>query len=742
MPTTPKIVTRSETTSSNSTQNLNKGSKLTFAEMDSNFIELRNGSIGVVGDDSTGIDIAHGSTLNVAGAGGIATAVSGDTLTIDGSNLSSLGDLTAIGSTLVSPSNAAITLDPSGTGTIELNANTNVTGTLGVTGASTLDGVTISDNTISTNASNANLEISGNGVGHVDLKGNGTRIHTENTADAETPFEVLKKGSQSAHFKIVTDNNSTDADIIFNTGARYVSIEGSSSTLVGSIHAAIGSTGNIKFKTLGGNELVMHDMSGNVQGVKITDNTISTSASNEDLEISANGSGTIVLENLSIAGDGATVTGILDEDAMGSNSAVKLATQQSIKAYVDANTLNLIDEDDMASDSETRPPSQQSVKAYVDAEVVGAGSGFKIVGDDSAGVDIAGGGSLYVQGGTNITTSTDSAGVLTINGGGAVTSLITDGLTIIDNNITGTRSNEDIRITASGSGDVIIDTDILKVGSGGEAASIHSNGDNELRLIGGLNAQLTITGNDSAAGASAVISNQQYNIFGTGSSQAKLTSRGDQPLRLMTDSGNGTAYLSVINDSGVQVTGTLSATGAITGNGALSVTGASTMGGISIEDHTIKTNSSNANMFIEASGTGTIQLENLSVAGDGATVTGIKDEDDMASNSATKLATQQSIKAYVDSQSGGAANTGDITFVGSTMISPSNADITLNPAGTGKVNINAVYTLPNADGSANQVLGTNGSGVLSFVDPTAINIDGGVADTTYTSVPTIDGGTA
>ena len=32
---------------------------------------------------------------------------------------------------------------------------------------------------------------------------------------------------------------------------------------------------------------------------------------------------------------GATVTGILDEDAMGTNSATQLATQQSIKAYVD-----------------------------------------------------------------------------------------------------------------------------------------------------------------------------------------------------------------------------------------------------------------------------------------------------------------------------------------------------------------------------------------------------------------------
>ena len=34
------------------------------------------------------------------------------------------------------------------------------------------------------------------------------------------------------------------------------------------------------------------------------------------------------------------------------------------------------------------------------------------------------------------------------------------------------------------------------------------------------------------------------------------------------------------------------------------------------------------------------------------TVTGILDEDNMASNSATKLATQQSIKAYVDAQVG------------------------------------------------------------------------------------------
>jgi hypothetical protein len=65
--------------------------------------------------------------------------------------------------------------------------------------------------------------------------------------------------------------------------------------------------------------------------------------------------------NTSVSG-----TAILDEDDMSSNSATKLATQQSIKAYIDnQNEPDVIDEDDFASDSATRPPTQQSTKAYV-----------------------------------------------------------------------------------------------------------------------------------------------------------------------------------------------------------------------------------------------------------------------------------------------------------------------------------------------------------------------------------------
>lgn len=62
--------------------------------------------------------------------------------------------------------------------------------------------------------------------------------------------------------------------------------------------------------------------------------------------------------------------------------------------------------------------------------------------------------------------------------------------------------------------------------------------------------------------------------------------------------------------------------------------------------------------------TGTTVVANTSVniAGDGATVTGIKDEDDMSSNSNVKLATQQSIKAYVDTAATGVKKVGKETI--------------------------------------------------------------------------------
>ena len=91
---------------------------------------------------------------------------------------------------------------------------------------------------------------------------------------------------------------------------------------------------------------------------------------------------------------------------------------------------------------------------------------------------------------------------------------------------------------------------------------------------------------------------------------------------------------------------------------------------------------------------------------------------------------------------GSASSLGDLSATGSTLSAPSNANLTLAVAGTGSIVLTGI-TFPNSDGSSNQVLATNGSGVLSFVDNTAsLNLDGGDATSDYSAIAALDGGTA
>ena len=73
-----------------------------------------------------------------------------------------------------------------------------------------------------------------------------------------------------------------------------------------------------------------------VTGIDINSGTIDGATIGGSTAGAITGTAVVANTSVNIAGDGATVTGIKDEDDMSSNSNVKLATQQSIKAYVDA----------------------------------------------------------------------------------------------------------------------------------------------------------------------------------------------------------------------------------------------------------------------------------------------------------------------------------------------------------------------------------------------------------------------
>ena len=106
----------------NATAFVGDGSGLTGVNVSTN--------IQIVGDDSTGAILGTGETFKIAGATGITTAVSGDTLTVTGPNLSSylqntgtqvIDNLTFNDNIISTASNADLILSPGGSGTVVIS---------------------------------------------------------------------------------------------------------------------------------------------------------------------------------------------------------------------------------------------------------------------------------------------------------------------------------------------------------------------------------------------------------------------------------------------------------------------------------------------------------------------------------------------------------------------------------------------------------------------------------------------
>ena len=131
-------------------------------------------------------------------------------------------------------------------------------------------------------------------------------------------------------------------------------------------------------------------------------------------------------------------------------------------------------------------------------------------------------------------------------------------------------------------------------------------------------------------------------------------------------------YLVVDVDTGSLALGD----GVTPGGNAISTGGSSSsLGDLSAVGSTLSAPTS-ADLTLQTSGAGVVVVNDSFKIGSGSTVTSIADEDDMSSDSATALATQQSIKAYVDNEISN-VSVGDLSFIGSTIAAPSNADLTL-----------------------------------------------------------------
>ena len=142
-------------------------------------------------------------------------------------------------------------------------------------------------------------------------------------------------------------------------------------------------------------------------------------------------------------------------------------------------------------------------------------------------------------------------------------------------------------------------------------------------------------------------------------------------------------------------------------------------GNIQLTDNIISTTNSNSNLKLSASGTGSIEIAKVDIDGgaiDGTVIGGTTP----AAGTFTTITANTS--AVIDG----------VTITDNTIsANASNANLELSGNGTGTVKIGQ-FLFPTSDGSANQLLKTDGSGNLSFATATATLNHGDISDNTTT----------
>ena len=195
-------------------------------------------------------------------------------------------------------SNDDLVFAPSGTGSIlfpgirindnnieAVRTNDNINIVPSGTGSVTIGSISIKDNTISTNATNADLELSPSGSGIVTAP--------EITVDSNMNIKDNEIKTTVSNSDLVLNASGTGSVKITKADIDGGTID---NTVIGGTTAVAGT-----FTTVTANTSAVID------GVTITDNTISTNASNANLELSGNGTGTVTISGFSFpTSDGST----------------------------------------------------------------------------------------------------------------------------------------------------------------------------------------------------------------------------------------------------------------------------------------------------------------------------------------------------------------------------------------------------------------------------------------------------
>ena len=194
-------------------------------------------------------------------------------------------------------------------------------------------------------------------------------------------------------------------------------------------------------------------------------------------------------------------------------------------------------------------------------------------------------------------------------------------LTATGNTLKPVTTNDSITIQGNGTGDVVLDADLILLGSGSEVGALSSNGAYDLLLEtnSGTNSSV-IKIIDAANGDIQLTPNGTGEVsVGSGSASGKISSSGAYDLELDTNAGTNSGVIKIVDAANGDIELTPNGTGEITvGSGAASGK-ISSSGAYDLELDTnagtnsgsiVITDGSNGNITIATNGTGAIDLSN------------------------------------------------------------------------------------------------------------------------------------
>jgi len=520
------------------------------------------------------------------------------------------GDLTISGSTISAPSNADLSLNAGGTGSVDIEA-IQIKGTEISSADSTQ--VTIKEN----------LLVTGNIETASDLTVGGDATATTFIGDL--------RGATVFQAKATEDISKGEAVYISglsgNTPEVALARANSASTM-----PAFGIAESDIANTATGNIVTF----GSCPGHDVSDfgETSITFALGDTVFISSAEAGK--LTNVAPTGESNLIQNIgkIERAAPTTNMTIKVGGAGRTNATPALNNGNIFIGN--GSNQSSTVPLATQLTNYV---------ALSVVGDDSTGTSFNIGESIKIAGAGSVTTAM-SGDTLTITGSG--TSL-PDGS--VSSNFFGVGDDDDLKIFHNGSHSIIRET-----GTG----SLYIQSDNNVIIGKDSSSETMIKG----------IADGAVELYHDNTKKFETTADGISVTDHIAIADNGEVRFGTDNDMRIYHSGT---TGNIDNNTGTLILDGST---VRIQDGAM------ANTAISAAnGIATLLFENsakLATSTDGVAVTG-----KITGLTDPTAAQDAATKAYVDANSGG--STGDITFTGSTMISPSNADITLDPAGTGGI---------------------------------------------------------